>query len=386
MIQEQAEAEIEKYLEKMKDIQKAILNFIEKENTIKDDYKIIIKYLDDNEIQEDYHDFNAILRMIIHISNHHHRTPNFFNKIEHILSSLKGGIEKFYTKNQIFDIFQSNKRLLLYLFEEKILIPDESLASIITTDKYVYSYYPEYFYPEFKAFFNDEKCQEIESKTHKFWKNAEFAEKNPKLFDQKRKNAENSENICQLIRDDMIDQFILYVNRQKKSFSDTIETSIFETNSFLMNKKPTFIEYSALFGSVLIFKFLILNEIQMTPNLWLFAIHGENTELIEQLEQSRILPKDKSYKECLLESIKCHHIKLSKYIEKKLFKNEKDVKIYEQSFKFYNYEYFPDDLNNQLYIFFDMCKFNYYKIVKCLLAITKLDLNMKRIQNKKIFF
>ncbi|KAK8838612.1 hypothetical protein M9Y10_032646 [Tritrichomonas musculus] len=94
-----------------------------------------------------------------------------------------------------------------------------------------------------------------------------------------------------------------------------IESSIYETNSFLQNKKLTLIEYSAFFGSIQIFRFLFQNQVSLARSLWLYAIHGENPDIIHFLEENQIHPKDENYKECLKESIKCHHNDFAMYFK-----------------------------------------------------------------------
>ena len=70
-------------------------------------------------------------------------------------------------------------------------------------------------------------------------------------------------------------------------------------NSFLINKTPTLIEYSAFFGSIQIFRYLYQNRVEVFSTIWLYAIHGKNPEIIHFLEENNILPSDKSYQKCL---------------------------------------------------------------------------------------
>ena len=62
--------------------------------------------------------------------------------------------------------------------------------------------------------------------------------------------------------------------------------SIFETNSFLLEREETsLIEYAAFFGSIQIVKYLDLNGVDLSDSLMLFAIHGKNVELNNFLEE-----------------------------------------------------------------------------------------------------
>ncbi|KAK8839840.1 hypothetical protein M9Y10_031551 [Tritrichomonas musculus] len=57
-------------------------------------------------------------------------------------------------------------------------------------------------------------------------------------FDEKRKNGENSEYICELIRKDSLNEFIDHINKLNIDLNtNRINPSIFETNVFLYYKK-----------------------------------------------------------------------------------------------------------------------------------------------------
>lgn len=53
-------------------------------------------------------------------------------------------------------------------------------------------------------------------------------------FDEKRKLRENDDFICNLIRNDSIDEYISYINQNNLLLDANIEQSIFEINSFLL--------------------------------------------------------------------------------------------------------------------------------------------------------
>ncbi|KAK8864085.1 hypothetical protein M9Y10_011781 [Tritrichomonas musculus] len=98
-----------------------------------------------------------------------------------------------------------------------------------------------FFYPEIKPFLKEETIVKIE----------ELIKKDPNLmnsFELKRDKGENDSYISKLIRQDLIAEFVAHVNQANISLSETIITpSIFETNSFLLDKEPTLIEYAAFF-------------------------------------------------------------------------------------------------------------------------------------------
>ena len=182
-----------------------------------------------------------------------------------------------------------------------------------------------------------------------------------------------------MIRNDNISEFESIFNKEK--VSNSIEPSIFETNHFLLKNKPTLIEYSAFYGSVQIFKYLLEKEADLQPSIWLYAIHSNNEELIRLVEEK--VP-DFSFKNCVRESIKCHNIKLMNHFRNNCKKNDQPLNNYYfcQGLQFYNFVEFTEKISEELgdflrfvhndynsdkqqkIIFYDFCKFDYIAIVE----------------------
>ena len=83
--------------------------------------------IQDQKIQEDKHLLELLLRYILNICNHHHRNTNFISKIERMIRFLSKEIKQFFTDIEIFHFFKTNKRLLLYLHEEQIMIMNNNI-------------------------------------------------------------------------------------------------------------------------------------------------------------------------------------------------------------------------------------------------------------------
>ena len=198
-------------------------------------------------------------------------------------------------------------------------------------------------------------------------------------FEEKRKIGENESYIAELIRNDSIEEFIIYINKTNLNISTfKIKHSIFETNAFLIeNGEQTLIEYAAFYGSIQIFQYLKMNNVNLTPSLWLYSIHGNNPELIHLLEENQIDPEDKSYENCFKESIKCHHIEISNYLQYKIInpKQSYDNNITNYSFEYYNFEYFPSFINDKFILHY-ACRYNYFLLVKLLVQSKKVDINL----------
>ena len=362
---------------KIRHIQEIIFSILNENLYQNLSFQDFIQYLEDQKIRENPHEIKLILHLISRISQNHHRTEQFFYKIEFILKTFKEEMKKFFSNFGIFNIFKSDKRILLFLFEEGIITLDKTIYYIITSFPYQKRDFPLYFSPEIKAFKNDE--------------NRKMDENEFKIFEEKRKIGENDSYICQLIRDDSIEEFIAYTTRTCLSLSNSkIPESIYETNSFLVNnKETTLIEYAAFYGSIQIFQYLRMMEVELKPSLWLYAIHSNNANLIHLLEEYRVEPDDISYEKCLKESIKCHHNEIANYIKANLLKekntNNKLKRIFNKgadaaSFHYYNYSNFTNNYNQKSFFYY-ACKYDYFQIVDILLKTSKIDIN-----NTIVFF
>lgn len=78
------------YVEKMKSIQSNFLDYIDNDDNSEEKYQNLINLFPNQRTRSNRHDLEPILILILRISNDHHRTPNFFEKIEKILLYFKG--------------------------------------------------------------------------------------------------------------------------------------------------------------------------------------------------------------------------------------------------------------------------------------------------------
>lgn len=383
---------IQEFMDEMKNIQCSILDFLDCEVTDEEIYQNIINLLNDNKVHGDRQRIKLILHLIAQIIDNHHRLANFFEKIEQILFLFKSDIKKYFRNWEIFSIFKNNKRILLFLIDEKILNVDNHIINFFLTgiqNKYMDSFYLQYFSPEIQRFIKSDKS---------FKKNNLIKDLKkqiiPENFNEDRKLGENNNDICKIIRKDSIDDFIEYVNQNKLSLNAVIEPSIFETNNFLIKKQIeikklssdknqsnsgiSLIEYAAFFNSTQIFKFLFEHKVKLMPSLWIYAIHGDSKELFHFLEDHHLEIEDKSYKQFLKESIKCHHYDFVNYINTVLVQNEKEIETYlfEKSLKCYNFILIEEKLINES-SFINLCKYDYYNLVVILLENKDIDINKK---------
>lgn len=148
-----------------------------------------------------------------------------------------------------------------------------------------------YFYPELDQinyqFKNDSKLPE-----------------NYQIDNEKRRIGENDSEICKIIRNDSVEEFILYNSKFDQNIKNYQSNpgSSYETNQLLYQVK--FIQYAAFFGAIKIFNFLYNKTFDVDSDtcnnngrflmekdaLWYFAIHGRQQEIIHILDIKGIKP------------------------------------------------------------------------------------------------
>ncbi|KAK8840889.1 hypothetical protein M9Y10_027720 [Tritrichomonas musculus] len=381
---------IEELTEKMKSVQSALLDFLDDECSSEENYENFVNITANQKVIEDRHELKLLLRLINNIGSNHRRSSNFTNKIDQILHHFKKEIQNFFSNSEIFEVFKDNKRILLFLIEEKMMIIDEYVVSRMTSDEYVRKNYDEYFAPEIKPFLTKEFIQKFRSENSNLRKE-EFIDKIkkevPEEFYIKRKEGENENYLCELIRTNQVKEFGVYVNRNNISLESYIKKSIFETNPLLIDEsKIRLIEYASFFGSIDIVRYMQINgNIELTSSMWIYAIHSRNAELIRYLEDSHVTPPEDDYETILKESIKCHHNDVAKYIIDYLIKEEdlqNDIEskyhnnLYRYAVEYYNYCFFPTNMKYKN-MFFYLCEFDYYTLVNLYLSEGNIDINAK---------
>lgn len=341
--------ELRNYCNQIKELHNLLLSYIDNGNAINDGFQELIDFIQDKNISENSDKLQHLLQLISKITKNHNHDSCFFNKIENIFLQLENKIKYSFSSIEMYKIFKGQKRILLFLFNHKFINIDQSIFTLLRYNRS--NLY--YFYPEIEPF--------LSKREKKFFENKLDFD----TFEEKRKLGENDSYLCTLIRNDLIKEFIIYVNQTNLSLSKkTIKPSIFETNNFLLKKEPTIIEYAAFYGSIEIFKYLLFNNAVLKSSLWSYVIHGRNAELIHQLEELNIAPK----KEILKESIKCHHNEIANYIQNNLVGDKFDPDDYNDNissycFHYYNFSFLENNFKFK-FAFHYSCEFGHYQLVK----------------------
>ncbi|KAK8890642.1 hypothetical protein M9Y10_035425 [Tritrichomonas musculus] len=321
-----------------------ILDFIENSEESESKFQILYQTLEKEKLLQKKEDILSILQLLCKIANNHHRASDFINKYEKLFQYIFQNVQQTFSASEIMKVYFENKRILLLLLEKKFIQPERSeLIEIMNKKSLTKFEYSHYLYGGMKEYIEEEERKQIEREiTQKYNETIES-------FEEKCRNGENDSYICSLIRKDSVEEFISHVNRSNISLTSKINQSIYETNLFLIGKCPTLIEYASFFGSIQIILYLKFNKVQMRINMWYYAVHSNNADLIHLLEENDIKPVEKNNININVfkESIKCHHNDVADYIENNYITQEQRKKLKETNYELYilsnqNYHYYPD--------------------------------------------
>lgn len=356
------------YLEEKNNIQQELLDYIDDESD--SSYQQLIQKLDNSKIGENPKELTEFLHLLVVIANNHHRSPNFYTKIEKIIDHFD--IEQTFSKSEIYQIFSKNRRILLYLIQKNILSIDDFLQHAKINEKH--ASFVVYFLPELNG--------HLDEKTDTFLKKEIKSQEIEIPPEESREKGENHSFLAELIRKDEIQEFIKYVNQLNINLNTDIKPSICESNEYLIGKETSLIEYAAFFGSIQVVQYLRMNNVELKSKLWDFAIHSNNAELIHLLEELKVEMNKSDCQRLIGESIKCHHNNVANYLIEK-YKYEGDEKC---SLQFFNFIFFPDDILTKKNIFFDFCRYDYPSTLEMYLKNNSFDINSKMISKKNSFF
>ncbi|KAK8835761.1 hypothetical protein M9Y10_040581 [Tritrichomonas musculus] len=368
---------IKEYFTKMAQIQERVLNFLDNEEKNDQNFKNLIDFLKDQKNLEDANDLKLFLNLISRISNYHRRGKDFFQKVEAIINYYLDDMKRLFSDFDIFLIFKVNIRILYFLLHEKIISINYDIYRIIF-DIFGYSGMT---YLSINYEFGT-KIPEIKEDV------------DPQIISLK-KSGESEKISFGLIRNDSLNQFIEFVNKNNKSV-DAYGKSEYETNYVLIDKNVSFIEYAAFNGAVQIFKYLLVNKAKIMPKIWNYSIHGQNSEIIHLIEENSIKPEDDDYNLCIKEAIRCYANDIGYYLIENYSEN---ANFLNDAIRYNNFEYISDNIellleninsfadNKSAYynILYCFCEYNYANAVKILIKNPEFNINEKTI-HKYFYF
>ena len=113
---------MEAYIDEMKCLQQNLLEFLESDDDPNEDFDIFNNYMNSIEIDKNRLDFTEFIRLFSKISKNHCIDDVLNSKIQKILIAYKDKIQYYFTNEEIFTFFKSNKRILYFLIQLIILL------------------------------------------------------------------------------------------------------------------------------------------------------------------------------------------------------------------------------------------------------------------------
>ncbi|OHS94641.1 hypothetical protein TRFO_11033 [Tritrichomonas foetus] len=274
----------------------------------------LFSFLKEINIPADFMIYESFIRLLAHISitkNNKDNQPIFISIIDELIHNYS--LKSSFHSSTLFYIFKKNPVILLYLYEQKIIEIQEIRNEILTSyniDTKLFIF----FLPEIQK-----NCRDLyQSKAKLFRIKMEiskyYSKDKKKSFIHDRKECHSNEEIARIIRNDDIESFIEAISRSYDSdLNAKVHNSYFEINDEINNRDEglSFLEYSMAFGSINIFKYLIMNKAVCFHYSIKYAFIGGNNEIIHILEEKS---QNKFNLECLITAIKYYHEDIINYL------------------------------------------------------------------------
>ena len=127
IVDENPQNEMKEYIRKTKELYGTLMQFLSNSDSNENYFQDLINTICQQKHEENCEQFEEFLQLIANVSNNYHREKSFFQKIYQIFDNYEVRIKQTFSNNKIFDIFQSNKTILLFLFQKEIITIDENI-------------------------------------------------------------------------------------------------------------------------------------------------------------------------------------------------------------------------------------------------------------------
>ncbi|KAK8860503.1 hypothetical protein M9Y10_012168 [Tritrichomonas musculus] len=244
---------------------------------------------------------NEFMKLITTIQTALFTRYSNYNYYEKIIDQILPYINSYFNSDEIY-YFSILNRIKLYFYRKGLITIDtvirKAKASKVVANIFAYEIYQER--PEDFNYFFQSKDQ--------FLKENEFPSFD--AFLEFRDKWINKDSISIVIREDNPDKLRDLISKNNISYDYKIPYSYFEDRLCFFKKKdmPNIIDYSALHGSIKIFKYLLMNDAKITDKTMEFAVYGGSYEIIHILENHKC-----SYSRALEASIRVHNNELYDY-------------------------------------------------------------------------
>ncbi|OHS96234.1 hypothetical protein TRFO_37616 [Tritrichomonas foetus] len=276
------------------------------------------------EIHDNFSIYDAFLHLLVHLSIVKPSKADTMSLFRQILEELvdNHSLKHAFHQSTIVNIFAKNKTLLLFLYEKGVV----DISLIISHGKKHYDHiFNIFFFPEFKK--NDfDYFQTLQNHSEQ---EIQFLESNIENFCKYRYDGHSDEEPMNYIRNDDIESFIQYISQNENyNLNSYVKPMIYESKFEFVygwNISRSLLEYSMMYGSIKIFKFLWANKVSYSQNSLKYAIIGGNIEIISILDDESKYFYDEA---CLYQSIQHQKHEITDYLFQKLEKSISNTELF----------------------------------------------------------
>ncbi|KAK8889561.1 hypothetical protein M9Y10_034311 [Tritrichomonas musculus] len=302
MISNELLTEFQKELVPIMDLQEKLLNI--KESDISKIVEII---------NEEFTTKISLRRVLSVLSSLLYARPIYIYLYCQILQFISSKIKPLFDSHEISSLFENKSALLVFL--QAKLITANSIIQKFDNRQFDINF----FFPDIETAKKPKNIKTMQNDEYRFY-------------------GHNEDNIAKIIRNDDVHSLNKALKLDELLLNSTIHTSRYETFDFVKSfgKKPSLIEYSAFFGRVNVFRYLLERGAVVSEVLPEFAVCGGSIEIIHSLEENKHLTFGA---ECLQASVEFFQYELIEYI---ISTNNVKYSIFDllESIKHFNYEVF----------------------------------------------
>ncbi|OHS99705.1 hypothetical protein TRFO_33830 [Tritrichomonas foetus] len=224
-----------------------------------------------------------ITQLISSLSEFSLNRRNTVDLVVNLFSDFSTNIKKYLTESDILNLMPLIKfKYLVYRLLEINFVSIESIIPFALHDMTAFGY----FSPEIKAYDLD--------LFNKYRERSKRTRKTVDKFDtihhiSYRKSGSNQDPISVSIVHDDLESFLDIISHTEINLNSKIEISPYEIFQFFW--KPTMIDYAAYYGSLQIYKYLLMNKVGVTWFTKVYAAAGGNYEIVHLCEENGELPE-----------------------------------------------------------------------------------------------
>ncbi|OHT01640.1 hypothetical protein TRFO_31526 [Tritrichomonas foetus] len=324
-------SQLEEIFQQLIQFQKTITEYLETDAINEDQMQCLFHKLNihDPNLPEARPVLDMFLRMLCYLNIAMSNSNNasivqFMKTVEYFLPTFKKAIDnyrevnKLFNDKEIFRLFKYHNPAILHLFHQGLLKPplaNYTIENYFITEMYYFS----------KSFTSANITKE-------------------QYNSLRESNIHSIDEISHIIRSDNAILFQEYFAKTNLDVNSEVPECFYEINKELSKneRKLSMLDYASYFGSLDIFKYLLLNNAEISQFTPIYAVIGGNSEIMHILEDSKVIFTSK----CMKKAIKYHRNNIFNYLHETIGISLEKEHI-KSCLKYLNFEALYSIVNNK---------------------------------------